>query len=50
MKKKSGIFTGIIMILLGGLFLAGELYPEIFSFWSWPFILIGLGVMFLLWA
>ena len=50
MKKKSGIFTGIIMILLGGLFLASELYPDIFSFWSWPFILIGLGLMFLLWA
>jgi len=50
MKRKSGIFTGIILILLGGLFLASELYPEVFSFWSWPFILIGLGVMFLLWA
>jgi hypothetical protein len=50
MKRKSGIFTGIILILLGGLFLASELYPEIFSFWSWPFILIGLGVIFLLWA
>jgi len=50
MKKRSGIFTGIVMILLGGLFLASELYPDIFSFWSWPFILIGLGLMFLLWA
>ena len=50
MKRKSGIFTGIILILLGGLFLASELYPDVFSFWSWPFILIGLGVMFLLWA
>ena len=50
MKRKSGIFTGIILILLGSLFLASELYPEVFSFWSWPFILIGLGVMFLLWA
>ena len=50
MKNKSGIFTGIILILLGGLFLASELYPGVFSFWSWPFILIGLGIMFLLWA
>lgn len=50
MKRKSGIFTGIILILLGSLFLASELFPEVFSFWSWPFILIGLGVMFLLWA
>lgn len=50
MKRKSGIFGGILLILLGLLFLASEIYPEIFSFWSWPFILIGLGVIFLLWA
>ena len=50
MKRNSGIFGGVILILLGVLFLASEIYPDIFNFWSWPFILIGLGVLFLLWA
>jgi hypothetical protein len=50
MKRNSGIFGGIVLILLGLLFLASELYPDVFNFWSWPFILIGLGVIFLLWA
>jgi hypothetical protein len=50
MNKKSGIFGGVVLILLGLIFLASEIYPEVFSFWSWPFILIGLGLMFLLWA
>ena len=50
MKRNSGIFGGVILILLGGIFLASEIYPDIFNFWSWPFILIGLGVLFLLWA
>jgi hypothetical protein len=50
MKRNSGIFGGIVLILLGLLILASELYPDVFNFWSWPFILIGLGVIFLLWA
>jgi hypothetical protein len=50
MNKKSGVFGGVVLILLGLIFLASEIYPEVFSFWSWPFILIGLGIMFLLWA
>jgi hypothetical protein len=50
MKRNSGIFGGVILILLGVLFLASEIYPDIFNFWSWPFILIGLGILFLLWA
>lgn len=50
MKRRSSIAGGIILILLGGIFLASELYPEIFNFWEWPFIIIGLGLIFLFWA
>ncbi len=50
MNKRAGITGGIILILLGVLFLASEIYPQVFSFWDWPFIIIGLGGVFLLWA
>ncbi len=50
MNKRAGITAGIILILLGVLFLASEIYPQVFSFWDWPFIIIGLGGVFLLWA
>lgn len=50
MQRKSGIVGGIILILLGLLFLASELFPDTFSFWEWPFIIILIGLVFLLWA
>ena len=50
MKRKSAIAGGIILILLGLLFLASEIFPNVFSFWSWPFILVVIGVVFLIWA
>jgi hypothetical protein len=50
MNKRAGITGGIILILLGVLFLASEIYPQVFDFWDWPFIIIGLGGVFLLWA
>lgn len=50
MKRKTSIVGGIILILLGLLFLASELLPEYFQFWDWPFIIIGLGVVFFIWA
>lgn len=50
MKRKPGVIAGIILILLGVLFLAREIAPEYFQFWDWPFIVIGLGGVFLLWA
>jgi hypothetical protein len=50
MNKRAGITGGIILILLGVLFLASEIYPQVFSFWDWPFIIIGLGGVFLLWG
>jgi hypothetical protein len=50
MNKRAGITGGIILIVLGVLFLASEIYPQVFNFWDWPFIIIGLGGVFLLWA
>jgi len=49
-NRRKGIVGGIILILLGLLFLASELFPQTFDFWEWPFIIVGLGGIFLLWA
>lgn len=50
MNRKNGVIGGVILILLGVLFLAREIAPQYFEFWEWPFIIIGLGGIFLLWA
>lgn len=50
MKQKSSIFWGVLLILLGILLLSRELWPEFFQFWDWPFFIIGLGALFILWA
>jgi len=50
MKQKRRIFGGVLLVLLGILLLIRELKPAYFAFWDWPFFIIGLGVVFLLWA
>jgi len=50
MNRRTGIVGGVILILLGVLFLASEIYPQYFNFWDWTFIIIGLGGIFLIWA
>ncbi len=50
MKLKPGVVGGIMLILLGVLFLAREIAPQYFNFWEWPFFIIGLGGVFLIWA
>ncbi len=50
MKRRASIFSGIFLVLLGVLFLAREIVPQYFDFWDWPFIIIGLGFVFLVWA
>jgi len=50
MKRKNGIIGGVILIILGLLLLAREIAPQYFQFLDWPFIVIGLGGIFLLWA
>ena len=46
--NRNGIVFGVLLILLGGFFLAVRMYPEIFGFVFWPFIIIGIGGVFLL--
>jgi len=50
MKRRSSIVGGIILIILGVLFLVKEIAPQYFQFWDWPFVIIGLGLVFLIWA
>ncbi len=48
MNNRHGIVWGILLILMGGFFLATRLVPELFGFVFWPFIVIGVGGVFLL--
>lgn len=50
MKRKNSIALGIILILFGAFMLVREIYPQLLPNWEWPFMIIGLGVVFLLWA
>ncbi len=49
-NRRAPIVGGIILILLGAFFLTREFFPDLFAFWDWPFIIIGMGALFLLWA
>jgi len=48
MEQRKGFVAGIMLILLGGFFLAAQLMPDIFGYIFWPFILVGIGGVFLL--
>lgn len=48
MEQRKGFVAGILLIVLGGFFLAAQLMPEIFGYIFWPFILVGIGGVFLL--
>jgi hypothetical protein len=50
MNKRASIVSGVFLIFLGLLFLVGEIAPQYFEFLDWPFIIIGLGFIFLVWA
>lgn len=50
MNRRASIVGGIILVLLGLLFLAREIAPQYFQFWEWPFVIIGLGLLFFIWA
>ncbi|HET59855.1 MAG TPA: hypothetical protein ENN32_05760 [Chloroflexi bacterium] len=45
--KKTTLFIGIILVLLGVLLAAMQLYPALNDYIQWPMILIGLGLLFL---
>ncbi|MDO8964277.1 MAG: DUF5668 domain-containing protein [Coriobacteriia bacterium] len=42
--RSGGIIGGIVLIVLGGIFLAGQFLPGIDISKLWPLILIGIGV------
>jgi len=48
MRNRRGMVGGLILILLGGFFLAAQLMPGFFGYFSWPYIIIGVGGAFLL--
>jgi hypothetical protein len=48
MENRHGIVWGILLILLGGFFFVTQMYPDIFGYVYWPFIVIGVGAAFLL--
>jgi hypothetical protein len=42
--RSGGIVGGIVLIVLGGIFLAGQFLPGIDISKLWPLILIGIGI------
>ena len=46
--KRENLVWGIILILVGGAFLLNQFFPALFGGFSWPWILVGLGVIFTL--
>ena len=49
-KKKSSFAWGIILILFGALLLANQLVPGLHSLFDWPWIVMGVGAVFILLA
>jgi len=46
--RRSGLAGGLILILLGAWFLAVQFVPGLQAWFSWPWIIIGVGVVMLL--
>lgn len=44
--KRDNLVWGVILILLGAGFLAFQLYPDLFSGFSWPWIMLVIGAVF----
>ncbi len=44
--KRDSLVWGIILIVLGGVFLVNQIFPDLFAGFSWPWILLGLGGIF----
>jgi hypothetical protein len=46
-SRRSALAVGVLLIVLGVLFLAGQLFPGLFSWvgqFTWPLIVVGVGV------
>jgi hypothetical protein len=48
MENRRGMVVGLMFILLGGFFLVNELMPELLGGLTYPFIIMGIGTVFLL--
>ncbi len=46
--KKGNITIGIILILAGALLFVMQLYPDLSDWITWPMIIIGVGLLFLI--
>ncbi len=46
-QRRSSLALGVVLILLGGIFLATQLFPGLQVVISWPWIVIGVGVALL---
>ena len=49
-KNKNSFAWGIILIFLGAFFLVKELFPGLIFIFEWPWIIIGVGLVFLFMA
>jgi len=51
-RNRSSLVFGLVLILIGGLFLAGQLFPDLFDWLNpgdnWALFVIGAGVLILL--
>ena len=46
-QRRSNLALGVVLILLGGVFLATQLFPGLGLALSWPWIVIGVGAALL---
>jgi hypothetical protein len=49
-RARSAVVSGTILILVGVFFLVTRFVPGFFATFSWPFVIIGVGVIFLVLA
>jgi hypothetical protein len=46
-KRRSNLVGGLLLILLGAWFLLGQFWPGLHLEFSWPWIIVGVGVLML---
>lgn len=46
--QRSTVVGGVILILLGALLLVRQVVPHLFIWFSWPFYIIGFGLLFII--
>ena len=47
-RSKSALVTGTVLIVLGVFFLVTRFVPGFFQTFTWPYVVIGVGVLFML--